>query len=216
MLRRTLCLSICLSILSFSGALPSQAQQRTKPKVDQSESRPEPPSGAQAGRVFAEVLGGVVTASLGAMLGIAIGASTDCNDSDDEGVVLLCPHVFALGTAGAVLAQPLGIYGSGELAGGNGSLGYTYLGELIGAAVSLPTGLLMIELGDGEGLLAVLGVGTYLIGPLVGGIIGYEKSQTAPQARQKPSRADTGFRMHASVAPSLDGKGGNLVISGTF
>lgn len=216
MLRRILCLSICLSILSFSLAQSSQAQQRPRPKVTPSQAQNTPASGANPGRVLAEILGGVLTASLGAAFGIAVGASTDCNDSDEEGVVFLCPHVFALGTAGAVLAQPLGVYGAGELAGGNGSLGYTYLGELIGAAVSLPAGLLMIELGDGEGLLAVLGVGTYLIGPLVGGIIGYENSQSAPRAGHKPSRAATGFGMHASVAPSLDGQGGNLVISGTF
>ncbi len=70
--------------------------------------------------------------------------------------------------------------GSSLLAGGNGSLGSTYLGELIGAAVSIPAGLLMMTFNEDSDFLAVSGVTTYLIGPLVGGIIGYENSQTMP------------------------------------
>lgn len=127
---------------------------------------------------MAELLGAVVGAGAGLGLGLGLScvlpSDRACEGGDTEWVM----------AATAAFAMPVGVYAGGTLAGGRGSLGYTYLGGLTGSLLSVPL-LALSASSDAEALGAV----ALFVFPIVGSVLGYEWSQTAAPRRPTPAQA---------------------------
>jgi hypothetical protein len=128
-----------------------------------------PPGGSSTGRIFLELLGGGTLVILAGYATLSI-TSDSCNG--DFGGCLVAS--FLLTMASATAAAPLGVYLTGTLLDGQGSIGSTFLGSLIGAGVGLGSGLVLALSGVG-GTLLVFGVPVFA---LTGSVIGYELSAT--------------------------------------
>lgn len=121
------------------------------------------------GRIGAEVglglLGGTAGFFSGGLLGYGL-----CGLGGGGGREWGCLAPALLGAhLGAFVGISMGVYGGGELAGGDGGLGWTFLGSTAGL-VSAGTILWAAEVEPGSVAWWLLGVGL----PLVGGIVGYE------------------------------------------
>lgn len=128
--------------------------------------------------VVAELLGAVVGAGAGLGLGLGLScvlpSERGCEGGEPEWVM----------AATAAFAMPVGVYAGGTLAGGRGSLGYTYLGGLTGSLLSVPV-LALSASSDAE----ALGAFALFVFPIVGSVLGYEWSQTAAPRRPTPAQA---------------------------
>jgi hypothetical protein len=120
-------------------------------------------------RIAAEAGGGIVGGGVGGLAGGLLGAAT-CGEN---GLGCIGPAVVGM-AVGAAGGMGFGTWVGGNIADGNGGIGYTYLGELGGLLVLLIGGGIIAEL-DGEpppALTALLVIGL----PLAGAVIGYELS----------------------------------------
>lgn len=138
-------------------------------------------------------------AGAGAGLGVglaAYGLSTAGNPPGSIDNVEGLVFGLLFGAGASFVAQPIGVYHGGRLAGGDGGLGAAFLGQIggLGAAVLLNavTGTQSTALGWAS--LAL---------PLTGSIIGYEMSHHS--ARENESRAGRGLRLFPVVGAEVDG-----------
>lgn len=127
--------------------------------------RGDPAGGPSLGRGFLELVGGGTLAVLAGYATLSLGAE-QCDGDSDACVI----SVFLLTASSTLLAAPLGVYATGSLLDGQGSLGATFLGSLIGAGVGFGSGLLLAATGGGVTLL-LLGIP---LGALIGSVVGYE------------------------------------------
>ncbi len=152
------------------------------------------------GRVVAEVLGAVVGVGAGVGLGLGLTcvlpSGRDCDRTGDVASTMV--------TAGA-FAMPVGVYTAGTLAGGRGSLGYTMLGGLTGALLSVP----VIALSDSVDAKAAGAVAVIVL-PVLGSILGYEWSAPSrPAPGAATARRGLGASWSLGVAPR--GRDGAMV-----
>lgn len=189
-----LCLLVWVPTLSHAQSeqvpAPASDAPTLPPLVTAPEEPEEPPRGeliprrqasAEAGPdpfiprlVLSPILGGVA-ASCGALLGLVLGVMADGCDLFDggcNGVVLVAPTVV-LGT----LAGSLSVYGMGSFLNGQGNLGPTLLGGVLGmgAAVAL------VLASPFTLYAAPLAVG-------LGATIGYELSNSSVRSNAVPER----------------------------
>jgi hypothetical protein len=158
-------------------------------------------------RVLAEAGLGLVGGALG--LGLGFVAAGELAQSGADGGCIDACGVETLGWAlvggGAlgIAGMSLGAYAAAEWLDGDGSLGWTMLGTVSGAALGAAIALVEVRSEAPGGLIGV----TLVVPPLVGAVLGYELS--SPNA----SRA-------AGSSASLDilsvPGGGILGFSGTF
>jgi len=164
---------------------PTELVQESPPEAD-----------SAGGRVLVESLTGGLGAVGGALIGLNIGASGGTLDGAGLGMMG--------GTAmGAWLGTSLG----GGLAGGTGNMGATFLGTAIGSLTSL---LAIVVFAPTQSAPLILG--SALLFPVTGAIIGYEVSQTPRDAQLHVSS----FRFMPTVSISPDGKGASTGLVGTF
>lgn len=147
------------------GVVVSLVLTSTVPAVafDPAEDRPW--------RVAGESLGGAIGGAAGVFSGGLLGYGT-CVLLDGGGRSFGCLLPAAVvAYVGGTAGLSLGVWGAGELAGGNGGFGWTMLGALSGATVAATTLLLSdIEQGDPAWWIILVGL------PLTGAILGYELS----------------------------------------
>ncbi|MBL8783919.1 MAG: hypothetical protein JNJ59_03370 [Deltaproteobacteria bacterium] len=121
------------------------------------------------GRIGAEVglglLGGTAGFFTGGLLGYGI---CGLGGGGDREWGCLAPALLGA-HLGAFAGISMGVYGGGELAGGDGALGWTFLGSTAGL-VTAGTILWAAEVDPGSLTWWLVGVGL----PLAGGIVGYE------------------------------------------
>jgi len=127
---------------------------------------------------LAEILGAVIGTGAGVGLGVGLTcvlpSQRDCVDSRDLAWTML---------AGAAFTMPVGVFTGGTLAGGRGTLGYTFLGALTGSLLSVPMVALADQF-DSEGV----GIAAALVFPVLGSILGFEWS--APARTTRPPRGE--------------------------
>jgi hypothetical protein len=163
--------------------------------------------GERSGHILAEaglgLVGGVAGFALGFVAASELApAGSDGDCSDACGVGTLGWALVGGGVLGTVGAS-LGAYAAGEWMGGDGSLGWTALGSLSGAAMGAAAVILEARNDAPEALMAV----TFLVPPLVGAVLGYELSS--------PSASDRIVR--SASLDLLPARGGAAVgLRGTF
>jgi hypothetical protein len=147
-------------------------------------------------RIAVEGLVGGLGAIGGGMLGLFAG-------SEGGSVGML-----AWGVVGVSCGSYMGTFFGGAAMGGNGNLGFTFLGAAGGSLLSV----LMLPLLAQTGLVPLV-LGTLLALPVTGAIIGYEASHAAGNpywSRGQP------WRFMPTVALTRDGKGAAAGLAGTF
>jgi hypothetical protein len=176
--------------------------QLTEPELEP-EWKPDPRVRAPQGlRVLSETGFGALTTVGGGFAGTLVGLAV-CPLFGHQNQKFGCLGDMLLGgAAGLVLGLPLGIWWGGNIAGGDGGLGYTYLGALVGTVGTV------LVLGTASQLPFVAALGFVL--PVVGGILGYELSMS-PEA---PSVALGGTRLQPLLSASS--RGGFVGLGGTF
>lgn len=160
-----------------------------------------------SGRILAEAGLGLVGAAMGSGLGFVAAAQLAQDSGDGD-----CSDACGVGTLGwaligggvlGIAGASLGAYAAGEWMGGDGSLGWTGLGALSGAAVGGAVGLVEAR-NDQSG--ALIGV-TLLVPTLVGAVLGYELSSASGSDRVAGS---------ASLDILLAGGGATVGVRGIF
>jgi hypothetical protein len=135
-------------------------------------ARAEEPDGV---RIAAEAGGGVLGAGVGFIGGLAFGAAA-CGEG---GLGCIGAAMFG-GAVGATGGLGLGTWVGGNIADGNGGIGYTYLGELGGLlALTIVVGVASELDIEPPPVVTVLGV---LALPIGGAILGYELSHDDDEA----------------------------------
>ncbi len=132
------------------------------------------PDDARAGRVATEV-GGAVAGSAAFGAGAFLVALASCGAGGDGGALsrLGCGLAAAAsGGIGIAIGVGPGVYWGGNLAGGNGGLGWTVLGQTLGLGAGLGFLVAVDDFSVPTVLLA------YLM-PVTGAVLGYELSTTA-------------------------------------
>ncbi len=176
-------------------------------------------SASFADRVFAELGGGLV-GDLGA-IGVGIGsgalgwaatpspkpadfAAGNCDGdgwcTEDENAVL--GGLLGLGM-GTVALVPAGVTIGGNAAGGDGSYWSALGGSLVGSGLSAM--LTVAAVGSGDEWTGYLSVGSWLLLPMAGSIIGYELSVSDPSANHR-DLSDGTFTIgpNASLTPNFE------------
>jgi hypothetical protein len=184
-------------------ATEAQEDSQLEEPEQEAEWTPEPRARAPLGlRLVSETGLGALTAVAGGFVGGVAGTGV-CFALGHQNQFLGCIVELYLGIgAGLVLGLPLGVWLGGNITGGDGGLGYTFLGALAGAA----GGLLVVASSGSVPLLALLGFAL----PVVGGILGYELSMS-PEA---PALALGGTRIQPLL--SVSPWGGFVGLGGTF
>lgn len=152
------------------------------------------PEDRRPARVAAEVGGGAAATALGGVIGGFIGAQTcDSNSSNNPIVGMMDAIGCSVGTVfsafiGGYAFMGVGVWGTGTLAGGNGGVGYTYLGEGVGV---LGAGTVALFLGvasdDTPGWVYA---SLFVALPLAGAVFGYELS-TEHEPQSGPGSSST-------------------------
>ena len=146
------------------------------------------PDEDRALRIASETGFGVLAGSAGFFSGALIGYGVCALAGEDQGMFGCLGGALIGGFAGAFAGIGLGVYGGGELLDANGGLGWTYLGETAGLAVS---GAIVfaaeIDVGEIGGLLLLSA------GPLIGAILGYELSTSREGTRTIGGSLRLGF-----------------------
>ena len=186
-------------------AMAEEAEEDTQaeePELEpewKSEPRIRAPTGL---RLLSETGIGAVTAVAGGFVGGLAGTGV-CFALGHQNQFLGCLVELYLGIgAGLSLGLPLGVWLGGNIAGGDGGLGYTFLGALAGGL-----GAILVAAASSQFPPLVL-LGFAL--PVVGGILGYELSMS-PEA---PSLALGGARIQPLL--SLSPRGGFVGLGGSF
>jgi hypothetical protein len=165
------------------------------------EWKPEPRARAPVGlRLLSETGFGVLTTAGGGFVGVLGGVGV-CLALGHQTQYLGClADMLVGGAAGLALGLPLGIWLGGNIAGGDGGIGYTYLGALAGGVGTVL--VLALE----QSPVAILGFAL----PILGGLLGYELSMS-PEA---PSLALGGARLQPLL--SISPRGGFVGLGGSF
>lgn len=142
-------------------------------------------------RLTKEVRGGAIGMSIGASIGSTVGllvavmgADSDTDSSHEDRILNGASNMLYYSVIGAVVGAYLGIPG-GVYAGGSserdsdGSLWMTYLGGLAGTGASV--GALYFIDASNSGAANTLLLGTALVTPFVGAMLGYELSDNGPE-----------------------------------
>ncbi len=127
---------VCAGSLSLPCVAQTQPERASTPAVAQPSAPPAPadstaedPARFSVGRLFAEMGAGIVLGSGSAYLI----ANSLC-----DGSVGGCLGGFLGGTASSIFVGSLGVWGTGQLMGGEGGYGATLVGELLPFAFTAP------------------------------------------------------------------------------
>jgi hypothetical protein len=154
--------------------------------------RPATGEARAVGRVllgtFGGLLGGILGAGPGLGLSLAMERCEGCGNS--TGAITA---VGLVGVAGGVSGIALGVWGSGSLLGGGGRYLPTLLGVGAGTLVGGGLAVLLAESSSHE----ENAIPPLIIGPILGGIIGYEISHSLEVDRLE--RASTGVTLLPTV-----------------
>lgn len=155
-----------LGVALLIGSLGSAAAARAAPSFEPSEGR--------GGRIAVEGAGYLGATALGVVTGATVACGLDqwLSEHSERMFGCLGPAVLGgLGTAAAV--APLGAWGGGRLMGGNGTLGWTYVGHAGGLLGGAALAFVLTEGLDAPGWVSALGV---LLLPATGAVLGFELS----------------------------------------
>ncbi len=175
--------------------------QPEEPELEpEPEWKPEPRARAPVGlRLLSETGFGALTTAGGGFVGMLGGVGV-CLALGHQTQYLGClADMLIGGAAGLALGLPLGIWLGGNIAGGDGGIGYTYLGAVVGGVGTV----LILALAQSP--VAILGFAL----PILGGILGYELSMS-PEA---PSLALGGARLQPLL--SISPRGGFVGLGGS-
>ncbi|MBN1210190.1 MAG: hypothetical protein JXB05_35390 [Myxococcaceae bacterium] len=136
-----------------------------------------------APRLLVEFLGGSLGGTLGVIPGGIIFLSNLCIDSCSNGSESGALLGLGLAFAGVAVGTGAGVYTAGGLMGGHGRFLPTAAGAALGTLAGVLVGGALAEDGGEASLLAVL------LSPVLGGIIGYESSNSPPVPQRYASRA---------------------------
>ncbi len=192
--------------VTLLGAVSGSASAQVADDEDRWEIEPTQSPRSQ-GSLVAEVLGG-----LGGMA-----LSVGIFEAIYQPLLMRCPSIeessgeqasdcksISSATAGLVTlaAAPFLVVGGVSLAGGatGGNGGYGW--SLIGGLLALAPGIMFLSVADAPVAIGA-GIALLPIGFLVGAVIGYRITSTAPT-------------VNATIAPTSDRRGAMLVISGTI
>ena len=181
----------------------TEAQEDAGREELEPEWEPEPRARAPLGlRLLSETGFGALTTVGGGFAGGLAGTGV-CLALGHQNQFLGCLVELYLGIgAGLLLGLPLGVWWGGNIAGGDGGLGYTFLGALAGGV----GGILVVAASAQFPPLSLLGFAL----PILGGILGYELSMS-PEA---PSLALGGTRLQPLL--SFSPQGGFVGLGGSF
>jgi hypothetical protein len=156
------------------------------------------PGEQRAVRATTETLLGAGGALLGGVAFGAVGCAIDSPRGETRrGWGCLGGAVLG-GVLGAAITAPIAVWATGTAFGANGGLGYTYLGELAGLGVGIPSAYFLSQIDAPGPLIALVAIGL----PLAGSVIGYELSTEAkagsasagsPLAASRPLQLGYGF-----------------------
>lgn len=179
-----------------------EGSQLTEPELEP-EWKPEPRVRAPLGlRLLSEVGFGALTTVGGGFAGALVGLGV-CPIFGHQNQKFGCYiDVILGGFVGLAAGFPLGVWWGGNIAGGDGGLGYTYLGAALGGVGTI----LVLGAASQNPILAVLSFAL----PIVGGILGYELSMS-PEA---PGLALGGTRVQPLL--SVSSRGGFVGLGGSF
>jgi hypothetical protein len=175
---------------------------------------PGDPQVSRGARIALEALGGAAAGLGGSLLGFAAGCAYGRSTGDD----LWGIGCIVYGALGAIVVDAAviapGVYLVGRGLGGQGGLGWTYLGEVSGGAVSILLVALLSDTTDSGALGAVIS-----LLPLAGAVVGYELSHdyyaSRPggwQARRSTRLASRRPALHVAPTPH----GAVAMLSGRF
>ena len=168
-----------------------------------SEPSTRPSKGA---RIGAELGLGALTGLGGLFIGAGLVGPSLCAALGNGGSAGSCLTEGIAGAGlGVMLTVPLGVFWGGNLAGGDGRLGFTYLGALVGGAAS---GLLMAATWSSSAALLTILLMPLL--PYLGSIIAYEMS-VSPEP-PKVTLGGTRLQPLLSISP----RGGFVGLGGSF
>ncbi len=178
--------------------------------AEQDVPAPAPPPSARwraprGVRILGELGGGGLTA-LGAGLVGYLGGSAFCYATGVGSGILGCGAGAASvlgGTVGLLVGYPLGVWGGGELLGGDGRLWAAMLGTGVGVAAGLPFSRRGSSILESPYTPWVLGI--------AGGVVGYELSQR----RAPPASVDLA-RPRVQPLVSVSREGALLGLGGRF
>jgi hypothetical protein len=155
-----------------SEEVPPAPSEEAKPQGEIIPRRqPATGVGRAIGRVALGTFGGLLGGFVGA--GPALGLSTLMESCDGCHNVTASTTIALVGVAGGVGGIALGVWGSGALLGGEGRYLPTLLGVGVGA---LTGGGLAVYLAEEQDVSEEKALLSLVIGPILGGIVGYEIS----------------------------------------
>lgn len=186
----------CFTLAAVLAVPAAHAEDR--PHLLDTESVEAAPSDANqaGGRIALETLTGGLGAVGGGLVGFNIGAGSGTLAGAGLGML------GGIGM-GAWLGTSLG----GGLAGGTGNMGAAFLGTALGSVTSILAIAIFAPTQS-----APLILGSAILFPLGGAIIGYEVSQTPHAAQPR----DNTFRFMPTISIQPDGKGASTGLVGTF
>lgn len=153
-----------------------------------------PTRGARVGYEILGGFGGAIAGSLMTVGGACVLVPRQCPESgSDRGEFAILSSVTNM------FAIPLGVAIAGNLAGGDGGFGWTFLGSLSGMTVALlPAAFVAASGGSSTRTARYITIGAFLtLLPMAGSIIAYEVSVPS---RARPRR----FEREARVFPTVD------------
>ena len=184
-------LRMCLLLMVLGLSMKSATAYGQAPAVTASLApvQSQPSYTPRAPRMALESLLGVVG---GAGLWLAttyLGCEAlGCEELQGLGMMIMTSPMIPIGMA-------LGIYGAGVALDGNGGLGWTILGTLGGSLVSVLGVAILVNSNGGDEISGLL---TITLPPLIGGIMGFERSHDEPTINMAP-------HMTVSIDPTTKG-----------